>query len=102
MSYYSSSDTFGNTVSTGLIVAAVLSAVFGIIFVIGSIVVVICIIKQCNKSRSAVANGGMFQPYAPYPNNIPNYPPQFPSPYPPPYPPPYNPSAPEFTKAPVS
>jgi hypothetical protein len=85
----SSYDTWSNAVSTTLIVGATVGGVLGLIFCIGFIVIVICIIKQCNKPRNAVTGGMVLPPYPSDPYNIPRYPS--------PYAPPYTASAPLYT-----
>jgi len=71
----SSPDTLSKAVSTTAIIAAVVGTVLGIAFCIGSIVIIICIIKHLNKPRGAVSNGMILEPYPTYPNNAPYYPP---------------------------
>ncbi len=87
MSYSSSS----SSVSTVLIVGAVVGTVVGLAICIGSIVIIICLVKHCFKPRTPIQNGVILQPYAPYPDNISNYPPQYPN-----YPPPYQNNAPNY------
>jgi len=99
----SSVDTLDKAVSTTAIIAAVVGTVFGIISCIGFIVIIICIIKHCNKPRGAVTtNGIILGSYPQYPNNAPYYPPytnNVPN-YPPQYPPSYTTLQSEFNKIP--
>lgn len=86
---YYSSNSLSSGVSTTLIVGAVVGSVLGLIFCIGLVVILVCVIKHCKKSNNAVANGMILQPYPPYPPyasyapypNYPNYPPANAPPY---------------------
>jgi hypothetical protein len=77
-----------SSVSTGLIIALVVGVGGGIACCIGVIVVIICMIKQCNKPRTSMAGGMILEPY---PNNAPYYPPVNPPAYQPPQQPVYGP-----------
>lgn len=75
-----------NVSTTIIIVAAVVSAVVGIIFCIGIIVAIVCIIRHSNKSK-VISNGMILQPYSQ--NTYP-------------MPPPYTPPRPEILKTTVN
>jgi hypothetical protein len=101
-------DSIGKTVSTGIIVAVVLSSIFGLALCIGAIVVIVCIIKRCNRPRYPINQGMVLQPSYPYPHSmetqypynttsVANYPPAYQS-----VPPPYNAPASDYTKAPYT
>jgi hypothetical protein len=94
--YSSSTDSLSKGLSTTLTIIAVVCAVGGLIFCIGLVVIVVCVIKHFNKRNSSIGNGMVLQPYS-YPPN-PNY---IPNPnYPPAYAPPYTFTEPEFNKVP--
>lgn len=100
-------DDFANKLSTGVIIAIVISSIVGLAICIGTIVVIICIIKQCSRPRYPQHQGVILQqPYAnPYPQSwTAQYPPNMTSVsnYPPSYesvPPPYTASAPPPTSS---
>lgn len=98
-------DTISNVLSTGTIVAIVIGAIIGLATCIGFIVIVICIIKNCNQRRDPRGQGIVLQPTYPYPHSwttqyppnttsVANYPPSYES-----LPPPYTASAPDPMKS---
>ncbi|CAF0823301.1 unnamed protein product [Rotaria sordida] len=101
-------DTISKALSVGAIVAIVVGSVIGLIVLITCIIVIVCLIKYCNRPRYPIGQGAVLQyPYQ-YPSNAP---PQYPSNmtsvanYPPPYqpvPPPYNAPASDSTKSPYT
>jgi len=95
-------DEFANKLSTGVIIAVVISSIVGLAICIGIIVLIVCIIKQCSRPSYPRHQGMVLQqPYSyPYPQSwTSQYPPNMTSVsnYPPAYesvPPPYTASAP--------
>jgi hypothetical protein len=68
----SASNAINTVVSVGTIIAAVVGSVLGLIFCIAGIIVIVCLVKHCKKSRGAVANGMVLPPNSQYSNYPPN------------------------------
>ena len=85
-----SSSSVSSGLSTTFTIIAIVCSVVGLIFCIGLVVLVVCVIKHFNRRNALVQNAMVLQPYPPYSNYVsnPNYPPPYPSAYPPPYAPP--------------
>ncbi len=96
-------DKLSNVISTGAIIAIVIGSITGLAICIGLIVILVCIMKHCNRRRSP---GMVLQQQQPYPHSwTTQYPPSTTSVsnYPPGYqpaPPPYTASAPGAEKPP--
>ncbi|CAF0829907.1 unnamed protein product [Rotaria sp. Silwood1] len=101
-------DTINKTLSVGAIVAIVVSSIIGLIICVTFIIVVVCIIKFCNRPRYPIHQGIVLQsPYQyvsdaspQYPSNmtsVSNYPPSYST-----VPPPYNAPASDYTKPPYT
>ncbi|CAF3076161.1 unnamed protein product [Rotaria socialis] len=57
-------ESINKTITTGAIVALVVSTVFGFILCIGTIIIIVCLIKRCNQSsRSRVHEAVLHQPF---------------------------------------
>lgn len=97
-------DSVRNALSTGVIVAIVVGSVVGLAVCIGCIIVVLCLVKYANRSRSASRQQVALQPTYPYPHSwathyppntvsVVNHPDAYPS-----MPPPYTSSASDYVK----
>ena len=90
----SKSDSLVNVLTTGTIIAIVISVIIGLAICIGLAVILVCLIKHCSKSNVVAVEGVVLEPYS-YPQSwTTQYPPNLTSVshYPPPYqslPPPY-------------
>ena len=87
-------DSLVSALSTGTLIAIIISSIIGLAICIGFIVLLICLIKHCSKSRGIGSQGMVLQPH-PYPHSwttqypsnmtsVSNYPPPYQS-VPPPY-----------------
>jgi hypothetical protein len=85
--YYSIS----NALSIGTIIAIVVGSVVGLAILIGSIIVIVCIVKHLNRSKTIGTRGMVLQQPQPYPypqslstqypptiTSVSNYPPAYP------------------------
>jgi hypothetical protein len=101
-------DSLSNALSTGVIVAIVIGSIIGLALCIGSIIIIVCIIKHCNRPSRLGTQGMVLQQPNSYPHSwtanyppditsVANYPPAYPS-----LPPPYTASASDYTKPPYT